>query len=521
MVGTRSTRRRRAAIAVTVGALLLAACSTPVPELREPGGEVDGSASSPAVDADDLPAELDEFYDQELAWEECGAHECAQLTVPVSYQDPGAATIELELLRVPARGERVGSLVINPGGPGGSGVEYAGFAAQIFGSRVLDSYDIVGFDPRGVGASSPVVCLDDAEMDAFIEATTGPFDDPAPDLQDQIDGFIQACEANAGELAPHVSTIEVARDMDILRGALGEDQLDYYGASYGTFIGTTYANLYPDLVGQFVLDAGVAPTVTGLDRGLAQTEGFERATTAYVEACVDTGDCPLGDTPEEAKAAIPELLADLRENPLPISSDVVPELTDAWAFWGIIVVMYDDSAWFMLDNAFESAIEQGDGSSLMTLANFYFSRNASGSYNSNSSQVIYAVNCLDAAGTERDDSGGLDDDELLDAYLEVSPTWGRYFVSESPCENWPYEPAETIADYSAPGSPPIVVIGTTRDPATPVEWSQELADVLDQGVLLTYDGDGHGAYGRSNDCIEDAVDSFLIDGTVPAEGTVC
>lgn len=538
MQGTTAAKRRWAAAAAGASLLVLAACAAPVPGLVEPAaGPVQGGGADPtdgpdSTDGPDggsgavalpegLSDELTEFYEQDLDWQDCGGNECAQLTVPVDYQDPTGATLEVELTRVPAQGERVGSLVINPGGPGGSGIEYAQFAPSIFGDRVVQGYDIVGFDPRGVGASSPVSCIDDASMDRFIEASTGRIDEPDPDLPEVLDEFVQGCQDNAGDLAPHVSTIEVARDMDVLRAALGEETLDYYGASYGTFIGTTYANLYPDQVGQFVLDAGVAPTVTGMDRGLAQAEGFERAVTAYAEACVADGDCPLGETAEEAKEAIPAFLADLSENPLPLSGDAVPELTDAWAFWAIIVVMYDDSVWFMLDNALEAAIEDDDGSQLMFLANAYFSRNADGSYASNSSQAIYAVNCLDAAGGDTDPAEELSDEELLAAYEEVSPTWGAYFVGMSPCEQWPYTPVETIADYSAPGTPPIVVVGTTRDPATPIEWSQELADLLDQGVLLTWDGDGHGAYGRSNDCIEDAVDSFLLDGTVPAEGTVC
>lgn len=524
MVGTRTVHRKWAVALATVSLLLVASCSTAPPELIEPTAGADGrpaGGSGSAAGPDDLPAELQEFYDQDLAWQPCGANECAQLSVPVDYHDPNSATIELELLRVRASGDPVGSLVVNPGGPGGSGVEYAGYASMVFTGRLLSSYDIVGFDPRGVASSAPVVCLEDSAMDRFIDATTGRIDQPDPDLASLIEEFVQGCQDNAGALAPHVSTVEAARDMDILRSALGEEQLDYYGASYGTFLGTTYANLYPDRVGNFVLDAGVAPTVTGLDRGLAQAEGFERATTAFVEYCVSEGDCPLGDDTDTAKAAIPELLAELSENPLPVSNDTITELNDAWAFWGIIVAMYSEDFWPILKNSLSDAIDNGRGDSLMFLANVYFSRNATGSYSDNSSQVIYAVNCLDAAASGDDSEQDLSDEQLLAAYQDASPTWGAYFIGESPCEQWPYQPQEAITDYSAPGTPPIVVIGTTRDPATPIEWSQELADLLDQGVLLTLDGDGHGAYGRGVSCVDDAVDSFLIEGTVPVEGTVC
>lgn len=304
--------------------------------------------------------------------------------------------------------------------------------------------------------------------------------------------------------------------MDILRSALGDEQLNYLGASYGTFLGATYATLFPERVGRLVLDGAIDPTISGLEVGLGQAEGFERATQAYVEDCVAGGGCPLGDDVDAAMAAIPAFLDDLDANPLPVRGDVVTELSEGWGMYGIIVAMYDQAGWPILSQAFDQA-QQGDGTMMMFLANLYASRSSDGSYDGNGMQAIYAVNCLDRPAGEED----LDPEEVLEQFQEVSPTWGRYLAGEGACQYWPEQAQETVEDYSATGADPIVVIGTTRDPATPYEWAVSLAEILDPGVLISFDGDGHTAYGRSNDCVQDAVDGYLIDGTVPEDGLSC
>lgn len=501
-----------------VATLVLAACANPVPDSAPPGGQPDeGPDNGAAEDVGPAPAGLEQFYDQQLDWAECGSHECAQLTVPVSYQEPDGATIELELLRVPAGGDRIGSLVVNPGGPGGSGVDYAAMAGMVIDSSVRQVYDVVGFDPRGVGSSAPIWCVEDATMDLIMGADLTP---DTPEIEAEIEQlaeeFIQGCVDNAGELLGHVSTVEAARDMDVLRAALGEPALDYYGASYGTFLGTTYATLFPDRAGRIVLDGAIDPGLSGLERSLGQAEGFERATRAYVEDCVEGGDCPLGEDVESALQRIPQFLDEVSADPLPVRGDTVTELTEGWAFWGIIVVMYDQAAWSLLSTAFEQAFD-GNGSLFMFLANAYADRNADGTYNGNIMQVIRAVNCLDDPGDEQD----LGSEEVLQEFLAVAPTWGERFAGESMCTSWPVQAQEVIEDYSAAGADPILVIGTTRDPATPYQWAQGLADTLESAVLISFDGDGHTAYGRSNDCVDDAVNDFLIQGTVPEDGLSC
>lgn len=523
-----ATRRRRAGALPAVAAvlaLLLAACSPAVPDVEQPGvsagdspggGPGPGSAAPEDQGARDAPEGLEEFYSQQLDWSACDDHECATLQVPVDYADPDGGSIELALLRVPAGGERQGALVVNPGGPGSSGVEYAQLAGLVVSPEVSQAYDVVGFDPRGVAGSAPITCVDDAALDELLGA------DPTPDSPQEeaevealVRGFVAACEENAGALLPHVSTVEVARDLDVLRAALGQDRLDYLGASYGTFIGATYAELFPTRVGRFVLDGAIDPALSGLEMGLGQAEGFQRAATAYAEDCVAGGDCPLGGTAEEVLTTVQDVLTGLDSEPVPVSGDTVTELTEGWALFGVIVAMYDQTGWPVLTSALDQ-VRQGDGTLLMLLANLYVRRTAEGSYEDNGMQVIYAVNCLD-----RPAQGGLDDAEVRERFEAVSPTFGRYLAGEGMCEYWPVQPATTLDGYAASGAPPILVLGTTRDPATPYEWAVALADTLESGVLVSYDGDGHTAYGRSNDCVDGAVDAFLLEGTVPEDGLSC
>ncbi|ANS78872.1 putative exported protease [Serinicoccus hydrothermalis] len=505
---------------------LLAACTPGQQEEQEQEGQTSsadaapeaGAASTPL--AQGAPEGLEEFYSQELTWSSCeGDFECASLTVPVDYEEPDGQTIDLALLRSAASGDTLGSLVVNPGGPGGSGVDYAKLSGMAVSSEVLEAYDVVGFDPRGVARSAPITCFEDEQMDEFLSSDPSPDDATEEEASEQlVEDFAQACEERAPDLLGHVSTVEAARDMDVLRAALGDEQLSYLGASYGTFLGTTYAALFPDRVGRMVLDGAIEPDLSGLEMGLGQAEGFERATRAYVEDCVAGGECPLGSDVESAMARIPAFLDELDAAPLPVEGDAASVLTEGWGMYGIIVAMYDENAWPVLSQAFEQAFA-GDGTMLMYLANLYASRGSDGSYEGNGMQSIYAVNCLDRpASAEEED---LDSAAVEQQFEEVSPTWGRYLAGEGACGVWPVQATETVEDYSAPGADPILVIGTTRDPATPYEWAEGLADTLDSGVLLTYDGDGHTAYGRSNECIDDAVDAYLLEGTVPADGTTC
>ncbi|NYE36737.1 pimeloyl-ACP methyl ester carboxylesterase [Nocardioides cavernae] len=464
-------------------------------------------------------AGLTEAYAQRIDWQPCEADEdqdCGFLTVPVDYSEPEGETIDLALLRVPASGARVGSLVVNPGGPGAPGTSYASLSRQVFREPLLQGYDIVGFDPRGTGRSAPVDCLSDAELDDYLATDPSP-DTPAEveDYESGVLSFGEKCVVNSGPVVGHVTTIEAARDMDVLRSALGEEQLAYFGASYGTKLGATYAELFPDKVGRFVLDGAVDVSISSEQLGLEQAAGFETALRAYVQNCLDSTDnCFLGDSVDEGLATIRGLLDDIDEQPLPAGDR---ELTVGNAFYGIITPLYNRDYWFLLSTALASALD-GKGSALMNLADAYASRNPDGSYADNSVEANYAINCLD-------DPGSASFDEVPSTYAdyeEASPTFGRVFAwSATGCRGIDVTSSEAPLTIEGAGAAPILVLGTTRDPATPFEWAEALAAQLDSGVLVERDGDGHTAYNAGNACIDEVVEDYLLAGDVPADGTSC
>lgn len=485
-------------------------------------GTPNQSSSTPTPKPTDLPStdpRLAKFYGQDLAWKDCGRAECATLTVPLDYAAPDGKAIKLAVLRVPAqdRDRRIGSLVVNPGGPGGSGVNFAAAGSLQFGNELSETYDIVGFDPRGVGLSQPLQCLNTSQLDELLAFDPDPDDQAERDEMDQlIQGFGQGCLTKSGELPRHMSTKEVAQDMDILRGALGEKKLDYLGSSYGTLIGATYADRFPSHVGRFVLDGAIDPSLSNEQLALQQAGGFETALRAYVQDCVDAGDCFLGDTVDAGVARIQQLLAEVEKEPLPTSDDDRP-LTEGLAMLGIWMPLYVKEYWGQLSRALQQAIEDDRGSALLALADQYASRGPGG-YADNSMEALYAVNCLDHG----DYIQTKDVPSHFDQFLKVSPTFGRAFAfSLSTCANWPVKSGERTVALPAKGAPPIVVIGTTRDPATPLRWAQALASQLESGRLITRDGDGHTGFQRGNDCVDDAVEGYLINGKVPPENLMC
>lgn len=464
---------------------------------------------------------LAKFYKQNLTWSDCGPDQCARLTVPIDYSRPDGATVRLSVLKVPAKNpsERIGSLVVNPGGPGASATTgYAKFADYIVSKAVRATYDVVGVDPRGVADSAPITCLNDRELDTFLGSDQTP-DSKAEEQQlaDTAKAFAGKCKANGGPLLAHASTIEAAKDMDILRAALGETKLDYLGKSYGTFLGATYADMFPTKVGRFVLDGVVDPNLTLSQINEGQSVGFETATRSYVQNCVDKGDCPLGDTLESGMSRLRGFLKELDSRPLPLKDPHVKELTEAWASLGIAFPMYDTRYWGQLTDALRSAF-RGDGGPLMKLAGLYADRKSQGAYSGNLLQVIHAVNCLDHS-----EANTLAHYESQARSLSVkAPTWGPLLAWGSvPCGYWPVRANNAPKKITARGSGPIVVVGTTRDPATPYKWAQSLASQLEDGHLITYDGDGHTAYMRSNSCVNNAVDAYLLKGVVPPPRLRC
>jgi pimeloyl-ACP methyl ester carboxylesterase len=490
-----------------------------------PNGRTQARTPSPAEkSAAQVPPTGEEllrkFYTQVLAWSDCGPNKCARLAVPIDYSHPDGDTVKLAVLKVEAKSpsERIGSLLVNPGGPGAPATAYASAADFIVTKPVRAAYDIVGFDPRGVANSSPIKCLNDREVDSFMGS------DPTPDDTTEVQQFADAakafadkCKANGGPLLGHVSTIEAAKDMDVLRAVLGETKLDYMGKSYGTFLGATYADLFPSKVGRFVLDGAEDPNLTSSQLNEGQAIGFENATRVYVQHCVDKGDCPLGDSLESGMQELRGFLKELDSRPLPLDDPYVKQLTEGWASVGVAVAMYDEGLWDALTEALRDAF-RGNAEPLMTLAEEYAHRTSKGTYADNLMQVIYAVNCLD-----RPSSKDLSFYESEARRLSTkAPTWGPYLArSTLPCAFWPVPPSNAAKKITAAGSGPIVVVGTTRDPATPYKWAQALATELENGHLITFDGDGHTAYTRSNSCVDDAVDAYLLEGIVPPAGLKC
>lgn len=514
MIYSRTIRRNRpsalAAGAAVIG-LLLSGCT---------GGPDTGPVTAPEEVIGDVPGELRGFYTQEVTWEECeGDFACATIDVPLDYSDPGRETISIAAIRLDASGDSRGSLLVNPGGPGGSGYNLVRDSAEaILSDRLRGSFDVIGFDPRGVNQSSAVECLTDEERDEARNETVPPdaTDEEALEiLKADSAEYAQLCAERTGELLGFVDTASAARDMDILRAVLGDEQLDYLGFSYGTQLGATYAELFPEKVGRLVLDGAVDPALSSAEITAGQVAGFEKALRSYIADCQSGSDCPLPGDVEEGVAVVDDLFESVEESPMTAADGRL--VTIGTFFSGFVLPLYDSASWPALTVAIDRAL-QGDPGEILRFADLSAERDPTGNYRTNASAAFTAVNCLDYPMPT-------DPEQLAaeaDALEASSPVFGEYLsYGALACEEWAYEPVLEPAPVSAPGAAPIVVIGTTGDPATPYEWSLSLADQLESAVHVTWEGQGHTAYGRADDCIETLVDDYLIDGTVPDDGVRC
>lgn len=457
---------------------------------------------------------LARFYHQRIDWTSChDTYQCATLTVPLDYRHPEGRTLRLALQMLPARNQRtkVGPLLINPGGPGGSATDE--LTETRWRPRLRDAFDLVALNPRGTTGSSPVRCLTDSEMDAWVSESQEP-DTPA-----EVATFERwnrrlgaGCDTT---LDAHVSTVEAARDMDVLRAALGRSRLDYLGFSYGTKLGATYADMFPKRVGRFVLDGAMDLRLSARQTALQQAAGFQTALHDYVQHCVDGGDCFLGDTVDVGLARIKQFVAQVDQHPLPTS--IGRTLYSGNAMYGILVTLYNRDSWTYLDKGLQQAFN-GDGTTLLLLSDAMADRGPDGGYSSNIMQANYVINCLD-------DPWSIPISQVpkqLPAFERVSPTLGASWAwLASGCDDFKPRTTERPPAIGAKGAPPIVVIGSTRDPATPYRWAKALAAELDSGVLVTRNGDGHTGYNTGNVCIDNAVEGYLVDGKVPPNGLRC
>ncbi len=501
--------RRRRQVAALLAPLALAGCSGGAsPEPVVPTPPVSITASSPVA--------LEAFYEQQVRWVNCGVADCATITAPLDYERPDQGSIDLAMTRVAATGDRLGTLFVNPGGPGASAVDYARLADVIVGAPIREHYDVVGIDPRGVGRSSPVECLTDAELDELGAVDGTP---ESPDEEQLVIDLSRlpgaGCERGSPDLLPHVGTVDSARDLDIARSVVGDDVLNYVGRSYGTLLGATYAELFPDRVGRMVLDGALPASLDLVEVTRGQVVGFELALRDFVEDCMEQGDCPLEGTVEEGQQQVRDWLASLDAGPIAVGDR---ELSEPLAAYAILSNLYvPEYDYPRLRAALTDAMLEGDGSALLAMLDERIRRGPDGHYTDNSTEAFYAVTCLD-----RPFLGSVEEVRVLAReWAEQAPTFGPSLAwGLLACREWPAR-AESIAENRAEGSNPILVVSTTHDPATPHAWGELLADELANARLLTFDGIGHTAYQRGSGCVDEAVDSYLLTGALPAVATVC
>lgn len=458
---------------------------------------------------------LSRFYTQDLQWSTCnGMHSCARLTVPADYDAPRGEVTTLQVVRAPATqgGERIGALIVAPGGPGLSAVDFV--LGTPVTPRISERFDVVGLDRRGTGRSTPLRCVGDAGHDAWLGTSPELGDRSLKTLQRELGAYAAGCRDSYGDGLDDLGSDTYAKDLDVLRSALGEKRLHLLAYSYGTYVAQWYMSEFPDRVGRFVLDGVIPMGSTNADLNAGQAVGFEATTTRFLRHCVDAGACPLGESVPQARRGLIDFLDG--SPTATVSGDPrVHDLTPGWRRQAVLGALYTRESWGALTEAIEAA-QGGDGDPMMDLASLMVGRNDDGTYRSNVMQVINAVTCLDRSSR----------DELVDVQADASalaaaaPVWGGYMGWQTAlCTQWPVEPVE---QPNTPRDPdvPVMVVGTSNDPATPLVWSRMLAARLDQSTLVTLNGDGHTAY-RRDDCVDDAVDGYLLTGSTPGDHIRC
>jgi pimeloyl-ACP methyl ester carboxylesterase len=463
----------------------------------------------------EYPKTLSGYYAQVINWKNCRQDfKCATLAVPIDYKNLSTGTFEIALLKYGARtSKKLGSLIVNPGGPGGSGVDYAYAAEYIFSPAILDRYDIVGFDPRGVSRSAPIRCLNDKELDANNNSDSKP--DNEKEFQQILTDtkkYVEICKDKNKHLTSY-RTANVARDMDILRDVLGDKQLNYMGKSYGTYLGTLYAHFFPDKVGRIVLDGAVDPTISNFQQTLIQAVGFDHAFSSFAKDCVTKANCPLPRGKDAAFAEMQRLIEVAAKKPLPTkSSERI--LSETMMVLGTASAMYDNATgWPKLRKAIKEA-QNGYGDKFLRLADEYTGRQSDGSYPNNEFDSGAVIDCLDVDEPRTVDQIRGD----AKSFAEQAPLFGPYLAYGGlTCKYFGQSQEESI--FQTKTTNPIVVIGTTGDPATPYEWAQGLNKLLTNSVLVSLTGEGHTGQGKGNACVDDQIDDFYLTGKVPSTST--
>ncbi|RFA22831.1 peptidase [Subtercola boreus] len=512
-----------AAIAV----LALSGCTTWFASGGSGSGAASGSGQSTGAPAgtstptgENVAADLKPFYDQTLAWTDCdNGFECTTAVVPLDWSAPTGDTITLALIKQPAKsGTRQGTLFVNPGGPGVSALDFVKDSVDFaVDPSVQQQYDIVGFDPRGVGASSAVTCVTSAQMDAYLY-------DIIPGKRGSAEwltaanasakAFGDGCKSGTGALLGTIDTESTVRDLDALRASVGDTGLNYLGYSYGTFIGGEYATLFPDKVRRMTIDGVVDPTSTGFASSIGQAKGFEGALKAYLTDCLQGSGCPFSGSVDNATMQVQTLLNAVDTTPITASDG--RKLGSASLLTAIFYPLYTQSSWPYLSQMI-AQVKQGNAELAFQLADAYNGRNADGSYQNNQTEAFTAINCLDYPAVTDAATIAQQNAELIAA----APTFGPWWTyGDIGCANWPVPATRTPAPVSDTGAPTILVVGTTDDPATPYEDAVAVSKQLTGSQLITYVGEGHTAYGTSS-CVHSLVDEYFLTGDAPSSDPRC
>ena len=458
----------------------------------------------------EIPTTLATYYNQVLQWQSCYEnYQCADLLVPIDYTELKTGTFNISVLKYPTTGEKkLGSLIVNPGGPGGSGVDYAYAAEYLFSPAILNAYDIVGFDPRGVSRSEPIVCLSDKELDANYASDSKP-DNEQEFAQILIESkrFIQQCEEKNKHLTSF-STANAARDMDILREAVGDKQLNYMGKSYGTFLGTLYAQFFPGKVGHMVLDGAVDPTISNFQQGLTQAVAFDKAFAVFAADCNTRSNCPLRKDKSAAIDEMKKILSQVEKKPN-------KRLSESLVLLGVAAALYDTATgWPKLRRAITDVMN-GKSDKFLALADEYTGRTEDGNYNSNEFDSGAIIDCLDF--TDARSVKQMKEDAKV--FAEQAPLFGPYLAYGGLACQY-FETPEATEVVLTKTANPVVIIGTTGDPATPYEWAQGLHKSLANSVLISLTGQGHTGQGQGSSCIDTQIDSYYL-GAATLRSTNC
>lgn len=507
---------------VFTACLMLSACS--VGSKSDTRVTPSTSSETNSLDGEDavIPAGLERYYQQKVSWVPCQEsdlkdYQCARVKVPLDYSDTQKEDIELALARSRASGKRLGSLLINPGGPGGSGVDLIKNSEDMFSEQVFSTFDVVGFDPRGVSRSHPIECTTDAQKDESLAesldlGTAAGRERSIADMKE----FAQRCQEKNGDLARYLDTVSAARDLDILRAVLGDKKLSYLGYSYGSFLGTTYAQLFPKNVGRLVLDGILDGSYSYGEVSMAQAKGFEAAFGNFAAWCAREGkDCPWKDTQAGIKQ-LKQFFSAADASPIPTNDSARP-LNGALAFGAAVGMLYYETLYPSLLEGLQAALK-GDGAPLLKISDLFNQRGVDGKFENNALDAFIAINGADypVEGTQKEwDQRG---QKLVRDFplMGSSMAYGEYALAA-----WPWESTAKREKVKIVGAQPILLVGNTDDPATPYEMAQSVHRQIPNSRLVTWKSYSHTAYGLGSECVAETVDKYLVGGVLPDSDVTC